>query len=74
MASAQRPPYIATLFGDISSGKSQWSKLACKKCFAAVLYLPVANSARPAAHFSRVSIAWLLSLPYEKNFNRTQKN
>lgn len=62
VARAHRPPYIATLLGDNSSGKSQWSKFATRKCFAADLYFLVANSAKPAAHLSRVWIVWLLSL------------
>lgn len=47
----------------LTSGKSQWSKDACKKFLAADLYFLVANSAKPAAHLNLVSTTWLASLP-----------
>lgn len=43
----------------LTSGKSQWSKEACRKYFAAGLYFFVANSATPAAHFNFVTITML---------------
>ena len=54
VASAQKPPYTATLLGDRSSGKSQWSKEASRKHLAAALYFWDASSARPAEHFNLV--------------------
>lgn len=69
MASAHNPPYTATLLGDKTSGKSQWSKLACRKLRAADLYRRHANSEIPAAHLRRVKIALLLSLPYKIHQN-----
>lgn len=47
----------------LTSGKSQWSKDACKKFLAADLYLRVANSANPAAHLNLVRTNWFASLP-----------
>ena len=61
VASAQMPPYVATLAVDMRSGMSQWSRFAERKCFAADLYFLVARSARPCAQFSLVRIVMLLS-------------
>ena len=51
-----KPPIPAHV-AELTSGKSQWSKFVCMKYLAADLYLRVASSASPAAHFSFVSTA-----------------
>ena len=77
VARAQSPPYTATLLGDIMSGKSQWSKFACKKHFAACLYFFPAKSAKPAAQRSFVAMLSPLSFVvapavpvYKKNYEK----